>query len=316
MNQDSAGVREFLHACASGDATARRQFQEEFGEAIYNFPVKICGAPQEEAGDYYLYVFDRDRIFLRLKTFAGRENIQFRTFLSYYVLKHLFLDWRRTRKEIDTISLHTPLEDSSDDNRILEDLLPGTIRNDSGDQQLTERAANLLNALPPEDQLLLKLLTLLEDNLSPEEIRLLATISKRTIHDTLVLLAEIHDDLKRKDEKAVHLSDALNAVWGWIVLRQKELQKINQQLRFLSTVASIVDTEKLFARKQALEHTLAKRLRQREQLVEELRKYKLTTPYRDIARLLNSTASAVSSHVFRVREQLVRKSNKVSKPTS
>ncbi len=308
MSYDNANLCEFLQACALGDTAARRQFQETYGETIYNFPVKICGAPLEEAGDYYLYVFDQDRIFLRLQTFAGRKHIQFRTFLSYYVLKHLFLDWRRTRKEIDTISLQTPLEGSSDEDRTLEDLLPETIMRDSvsSDQPLVGGATAALKALAPEDQLLLKLLSLVEYNLSSQEVGLLATISERTVHETLALLAEIHDNLRRKDEKVAHLCDAVDTVWGWIVRRQKELQEINQQLCYLSTVANVVDTKKLFAQKQALEHLLAKRFRQREQLVEELRMYKLTTPYRDIARLLNSTTSAVYSRLFRLREQLAR----------
>lgn len=308
MNHDNAGVREFLHACASGDTDARRHFQEQYGEDIYNFPVKIYGTPLEEAGDYYLYVFDRDRIFLRLRTFAGHKNIQFRTFLSYYVLKHLFLEWRRTCKEINTISLQTPLEDASDGNRTLEDLFPDTAMSDgiNSDQLPPTGTSDLLNSLAPEERLLLKLLSLLEYNLSPEEVRLLATISGRSIHDVLTLLTEIHDNLKRKDEKIARLCDELDSVWGWIVLRQKELQAINTQLHFLSTVANSVDTEKLLAQKQALEQTLVKRFRQHERLVGELRVYKLTTPYKDIARLLNSTTSAVCSRVFRLREQLAR----------
>jgi DNA-directed RNA polymerase specialized sigma24 family protein len=308
MSHDTMGVREFLHACASGDTVARRHFQEQYGEDIYHFPVKIYGTPLEEAGDYYLYVFDQDRIFIRLKTFAGHKSIQFRTFLSYYVLKHLFLEWRRTRKEIDMISLQTPIEDSSDGNRTLEDLLPDTVTSDSAssDQLLTRGTTNFLNSLAPEDRLLLKLLSLVEYNLSPEEVRLLATISGRTIRDTLPLLAEIHDNLTHKDKKVARLCDELDSVWGWIVLRQKELQEINQQLYLLSTVENIVDTEKLLAPKHALEQTLAKRIRQHERLVEELRTYKLTTPYRDIAQLLNSTTSSVYSRLFRLREQLAR----------
>jgi len=308
MSYDSGGVHEFLHACASGDTVAQQHFQEQYGEDIYHFPVKIYGTPLEEAGDYYLYVFDQNRIFLRLKTFAGYKGIQFRTFLSYYVLKHLFLEWRRTRKEIDAISLQTPLEDSRNDARTLEDLLPDTVMSDSAssDQEFTSGANDFLNSLAPEEGLLLKLLSLVEDNLSPVEMRLLAQISGRTNHETLMLLTEVHDNLKRKDEKVARLCDELDSVWGWIVLRQKELQALNTQLHLLSTVANTVDTKKLFAQKQALEQTLVKRLRQHERLVEELRTYKLTTPYKDIARLLNSTTSAVYSRIFRLREQLAR----------
>ena len=68
MRPDSVDLREFLNVCAAGDTDARQCFQETYGEDIYNFPVKIYGTPIEEAGDFYLYVFDKDRIFIRLKT--------------------------------------------------------------------------------------------------------------------------------------------------------------------------------------------------------------------------------------------------------
>ena len=171
---------------------------------------------------------------------------------------------------------------------------------------LARKTRQILNALAPEDRLYLKLFLLLESHLSPEEVRLLATISGRTIDDTLMLLAEIQSKLKRKDEKIAHLRDELDSVWGWIVLRRRELHAIQKKTRLLSTVENGVDTEKLTVRQYTLEHALAKRICQREHLVEELRAYKRTTPYKDIARLLNATVATVSSRIFRLRERLAR----------
>ena len=88
-------ARAFAAACAGGDPTARRAFLERFAEDIYNFPVKIYGLSAEHAADFYLYAFERDRIFTRLRSFEGRNAIQLRTFLAYYVLRALFLDWQR-----------------------------------------------------------------------------------------------------------------------------------------------------------------------------------------------------------------------------
>jgi len=308
VRQDNIGLRGLLNACAAGDPTARQHFQEEYGEDIYNFPVKIYGLSVDEAGDFYVYVFDRDRVFARVKTFTGRNNIQFRTFFSFYVLKHLFVEWRRNRKEIATISLQTPIGDASGDHQTLEDILPDPITSNSTDNEsaLTRRTRQLLNALAPEDRLYLKLFSLADAHLSPEEVRLLTAVSGRTIGDTLMLVAEIQSELKRKDEKVARLCDELDSVWGWIVLRQKELQKIQKGTHALSTVENMVDTEKLTARQHALENALAKRVRQHERLVEELRKYKLTTPYKDIARLLNITVASVYARIFSLRERLVR----------
>ena len=105
---DTDDVHQLVHACASEDAGARRAFQERYGQDIYNFPVKIYGVPAERAVDFYVYVFERDRIFTRMRTFEGRNGIQFRTFLAYYVLRSLFLEWQRGNRELDTVSLHRP----------------------------------------------------------------------------------------------------------------------------------------------------------------------------------------------------------------
>src|SRR6516165_413695 len=98
-------VSDLVRACAAADPIARHAFQERFGQDIYNFPVKIYGVPADRAVDFYVYVFERDRIFTRMRTFEGRNGIQFRTFLAYYVLRSLFLEWQRGNRELDTVSL-------------------------------------------------------------------------------------------------------------------------------------------------------------------------------------------------------------------
>jgi RNA polymerase sigma factor (sigma-70 family) len=308
MDQDNVGLCTFLNTCAAGDTIAQRLFQKIYGEDIYNFPVKIYGTPVEEAGDYYLYVFDQGRIFTRLKTFAGRNGIQFRTFLSHYVLKHLFVEWQRTRKEIETISLQTPIDHADDGSVTLEDILSdsASLGSTDSDQKLESMAFAPLRYLVPEEQLYLKLLSLLEYHLSTEDIHLLANLSGRTVEATLTLLAEVQDNLKRRDEKVTRLCDELDSVWGWIVLRQKELHKVHKQLALLAAMGNEIDTQQMVERKHMLEAALAKRVCQRERIVEELRAFKLTTSYKDIARLLNTTTATVYSRIFCLREELAR----------
>ena len=73
--------------CLSDDleirTEARQCFQNAYGTIIYHFPIKIGGLSEEAAGEFYLYVFEQDRLFQRLRTFQGRNNIQLRTYLSY-----------------------------------------------------------------------------------------------------------------------------------------------------------------------------------------------------------------------------------------
>jgi RNA polymerase sigma factor (sigma-70 family) len=308
MRQPLADIRELIQSCLSGDPASRRQFQDEYGEDIYNFPVKIYGAPVEDAGEFYVYAFAEDRIFTRMRSFEGRNGIQFRTFLSYYVLKHLFLEWRRTRKELHTISLQSPVGNEEDAERTLQYLL--LVSDDTHADEEHNPAhvtfARIWEVLSPEERLDIKLLSLLECDLGPSDIQLLAQLSGRSILDTLDAVAEVQDGLKRKDQKLTRLCDELDSTWGWITLREKELQEIRGKIHRIAGHEDIAEREALLAQQAEIERTLVKRCRQRERILTEIRSYKMTTPYKDIAQLLNLTIGTVCSRVFRLRVRLAR----------
>ena len=301
MSQPISDIFALIRACVAGDASARCQCQDEYGKDIYYFPVKLHGLPVEKAGDFYVYVFDNDRIFTRLRTFAGLEKIQFRTFLSFFVLRSLFFDWLRTLKEVETVSFETYETGSTGEQRVSEG--PTLFETDQRTLPKDRLAPDLWNCLTPEEQLDLKLLCLIECDLSLDDMRLLTTISGRPLRETLLLLEEVQQGLRRKDEKLTQLHNALDSVWGWILLRQRELQEIDEKFRLL--MADKEGRNFLVDQKKMLEGALEKRYRQREKLVKEIRSYKLTTPYRDIARLLNTTVGTVCSRIFRLRKRLV-----------
>ena len=57
-------LKALLRSCVEGDADSRNQFQSAFGELIYNYPMMVFRLPNDRAGDFYIYVFKRDRIFV------------------------------------------------------------------------------------------------------------------------------------------------------------------------------------------------------------------------------------------------------------
>jgi len=299
---DPDDIRDLVRACAAADAAARRSFQERYGEDIYNFPVKIYGVPTERAVDFYVYVFERDRIFTRMRTFEGRNGIQFRTFLAYYVLRSLFLEWQRGNRELDTVSLsdHHPGTDEGDSG-------PGNASEAPGDPPEADGGdgiAAVWATLAPEEQLDLKLLSLLEYQLTSADIGLLARLSGRSVADTTAIVGEVETGLRERDVKLTRLRDDLDSVWGWIVLRQRELQETSERLRLIGSNLNSTTARRLVERRGELEHALAKRMRQREGLLGEIREFKMTTPYKDIARLLNSPVGTVCSRIFRLRQRL------------
>jgi RNA polymerase sigma factor (sigma-70 family) len=292
-----------VRACADGDPDARRRFQERFAEDVYNFPVKIYGLPPDKAADFYVYAFERDRIFSRLKTFEGRGGIQLRTFLAYHVLRALFVDWQRTDRELETVSLHSPLGGDVGE-RTLEDVLAAPEDDEAADVTTGEDAAALWESLNPEERLDLKLLSLLESELTPDEVRLLAKLSKRSLEETLTLVAEVQGALQARDTRVGELTAELDSAWGWLELRRRELQQTSKKLRQMEAEPESPARQRLAERESELRTAIEKRSQQHARTLEELRGYKVTTSYKDIARLKNSTVGTVCSRIFRIRQRL------------
>lgn len=288
-------IATLIAACAAGDAAARRTFQDRWGADIYNFPVKIYRAPVEQAADFYVFVFERDRIFARLATFEGRNAIQFRTFLGHYVLRSLFFEWQRGRRDLDTVSLNTPIGDT--DGRVLEDVLAHPVADAPDDD-----TPGLWGALTPDEQLDLRLLSLLDHDLAPDDVRRLAKASGRSLRETMEELDDVQSVLAARDERLAALRDELDTAWGWIVLRRRELAQTDAALALAGTRAR--ERQTLLERRAQLEEAIGKRVAQRDRILGEIREFKVTTPYKHIARLRNLSLGTVCSRIFRLRQRL------------
>ncbi len=104
--RDPEGKR-LVADCLVGDAAARARFQAEFAGLIYRFADCASGVGREEPGDFYLYLFDSDRLFRRLRSYEGRASLG--PFLRGFVLPYLFKQFQEMTKKraLDTVSLDT-----------------------------------------------------------------------------------------------------------------------------------------------------------------------------------------------------------------
>ena len=102
-------VKVLIERCVKEDPDARLEFQQQYAAVIYSFPIRIFHLSEEEAGDFYLYVFEQGRIFRRVQSFEGKNAIQFETYLSSYVLRDLCLEWMRTTERVDVVSPDMPV---------------------------------------------------------------------------------------------------------------------------------------------------------------------------------------------------------------
>lgn len=303
---ETSDLKELLHAWAQGDADSRIKFQNAFGEAIYNYPIKTFRLSPDKAADFYIYVFENDRIFRRVSRFEARNGAQFQTYLNFYVLRDLFLEWRRTQKEPETISLATVVSDGSSDHAgTLEDLLAN---NDPRPDEMSDRMVHgaalkaFMESLDPEICLLLKLLYLAEIDLSPSEIRLLCQKSGRSYRETIFAIEETRTGLRKKDEQLTAIDEQLESIYGWILCYQKDLRQLTDKIGVQPDTASESNDDR--QRREELERKLAWRYRQQRQALEKRRQFRITTPYKDIARLFNAPIGTVCSLVSRSREDI------------
>jgi hypothetical protein len=285
--------KELIRRCVEGALEARKEFQELLGTSIYNYPRRFFRSDRDEAADFYLYVFDKDRIFRRLKGFRG-DNISLENYLRYFVLKDLYLEWLRYKKHgaMDTV----PYDDTTD-------FIAEHHEHNDSDQNQTEQARHLLNR---REFFILKLLYLEQCELSAQDIRLLAEMSGRSIGDTLLLLDEIHEGLADRSVERQRMHEKLNEIFMISLSYQKRICELESDIGQLDERHHKKKIQSLYSEKAEYERKLAWRGSQRKRLLQQMADRTVTTSYKDLGRLMNWPLGTVCSKVARARRAFQR----------
>lgn len=292
---ETEAVRDLIRRCLSGDGDAARSFQEAYGELIYGYPIRVYRTPADEAGDFYVFAFQNGRIFRRLRTFEGRAP--FRAYLLGFVLDDLVLEWKRAERRLDTVSIEDIGELPDRQESEVEMMNAGNGHAASGHE-----IDQLLASLDPSKTVVFKLLHAEDCELNPEELRHLATISKRTLTDVTAAVEHLRATIRDREASLRAIEDSLDSVQAWIQLYQKRLRRIGEDLGTVQSSSRAA--EKLLAERKELERKIERRRRQREKLAEQAKRRKVTAPYKDIAAVLNTTVGNVGSQIARLRGEL------------
>lgn len=313
MQGPSGDLKALIAGCSRGDPDAQVAFQDAYGALIYAFPVQIFRLAEEEAGNFYLYVFEQERIFKRLSSFEGRNAIQFETYLSYYVLRDLCLEWLRTREQVETVSLDAPIVDTEtggDRAITLQDVLPAPEAAFDTMLEATEdleRVESIFAQLSEERRLVLKLVALGSIELEPSDVRAIARTASRSLQETLNLLDEVLEALDTKAAKAQEKWHTLHPVAYWIRTYQRQIAVLEEQSQASRLQGNAQAVEALHTEKAELERKLAWRYRQQAKLQEEVHKADIRPSFKDIARILNIPEGTVCSRLARAREEFGQK---------
>lgn len=274
------GDRYLIRRCLAGEVAAINEFQQAFGALVYEHPGRVYRLPADQAGDFYVFAFERGRIFRRLQTFEGRTSL--RNYLVGCVLDNLFLEWRRGRREPDVITI-AAIDDIAED-----------------EPESTD-AIDLLEGVPPSKALIFKLLYIEDYDLTPADLRRLAEVSGRSLRQVLDDVDRLRRTVRSREQRARAIEDALDTVYAWILLYER-------RLRLLMLEEELAPSDPRAAQRRAeseeLIRKLTRRRRQRSAALAQLRRRKITAPYKQIASLLNTSVSNVASQIRRLKLEL------------
>lgn len=295
---EARAAQELIRRCLSGDAQAAREFQECYGELIYGFPMRVYRVPPEDAGDFYVFAFDRGRIFRRVRTFEGRAP--FRAYLLGFVLDDLVLEWKRGSRELETVSMETLGEfPAPPDER-------GPLSDESSEDTVDRSAlSEALAELEPSKAVVMKLLYVEDYELKANELRYLAEVSGCEIAEVLSRVDRLRATVREREASLKKMEDALDAVQAWIQLYERRRQRLLEDLSGLPPVSTAA--QRLREEEGELQRKIERRRRQRTKLLEQTQRRKVTAPYKDIAAMLNTSVGNVGSQIARLRRELLGK---------
>ena len=291
-------ARLLISRCLTGEVEAATEFQARYGELIYGYPMRVYRVPPDEAGDFYVFAFERGRIFRRVRTYEGRAP--FRAYLLGFVLDDLVLEWKRGAREIETVSIETigelPDPGGSADRATANE----------GDYPMDITTfSQVLGDLSPSKSVVMKLLYVEDYEFQPSEVRYLAQVSGCDVPEVLDRIDRLRATVREREAGLKRMEDALDAVQAWIQLYERRVQRISDDLAALPPTS--IAAERLREERQQLERKIQRRRQQRAKLLAQAQRRKVTAPYKEIAAMLNTSIGNIGSQIARLRRKLLTK---------
>jgi len=290
---EALAARQLILRCVAGETDAIQAFQQRYGELIYGYPMRVYQVAPEEAGDFYVYAFDRGRIFRRSQTYEGRAPFQ--AYLVAIVLDHLMIDWKRSERGIETVPL---------------DSVEGSMELQQIDTQSSSDPSGLslhrvIAALEPRKAIIMKLLHVEDCEFTAAELKYLREISGRSTQDLVAAVDAMRATVRVREAGLKRIEDSLDAVHAWISLYERRVHRLTNDLASLPPDTAAA--QRLREERATLDGKLERRHQQREKLLAQRQRRKVTAPYKEIASILNTTVGNVASMIARTRNEVAQR---------
>ncbi|GIX41055.1 MAG: DNA-directed RNA polymerase sigma-70 factor [Leptospiraceae bacterium] len=305
--EETKDFKQLIEKCKKQDPDALEKFFEIYSIEIYNFPMKVFHFTEEEAGDFFLFAFERLRDGKRFRSFRGDSS--FRTWF-YSVLRNLVLDWIRANKKSKVIQFYNYASIAEIEKQILKELES----NDKIEAKLVQDLFyRIIENFDEDSRIIFKLVYIFYLNLDEDDIHILKTKYKKTGSEILQFISEIKEYLTNKNIKLKQKSERLHRLY----LKLLKLKEKEQELKELKENQDPEWEEKYIQISEELTEIQAiinKKTKNRDKMIEHTNPDAtvLRTPFQKIAEFLEISTPTVSS-IYKKAENQIKNSQELKK---
>lgn len=294
-----------LPAISKQDKTAIKQFFDLYSDEIYNYPLRYNNLTEDEAGDFYLYAFEKLNDGKKLSKFQGRSK--FRTWF-YSVLRNLVIDFLRTQKGKIKTTAFVKVTNQGELIDLSQKIADVDKRVDESD--LFEKFSFELKKLMIDARILFKLAYIHYLELNNEEVEWLIKNTDLSHRDILVKIVELKNLALEKSSEVKEIEDKLTSNFQAMNLLRMKLQnafKENPQFeREEELWSDTYECSNFPIELNNLIQSYTKKIKKQQNLVITQKKSLLSirVPYKKLTDILGSSQGVLSVKLLRIIEKL------------
>ena len=213
-------VRAILERIREEDQKAMSEFFELYSDTIYSFPMRFYNFSEDEAGDFYLYVFEHLQNKKKLLSFKGESK--FSTWF-YSVLRNLTIDFLRSHKEnIKTVS-YLRIDENGEFKNAVEEIPDKNEDEFIFEKDLFKQFEEALNKLKIAQRTIFKLTYLHFFHIEPDELDWIYEQSGLTREKILEEIHQLKTLALEKVSQVKPFEHKLNVSFNNIMLMEERL---------------------------------------------------------------------------------------------